>query len=199
MFIYKRGSHILVLLLYVDDIVLTGSSHDWLISFISTLAKEFEIKDIGPLHYFLGLEVTDLHPELYLPQAKYAFDLLQRSAMLKCKPCNTPLSAKSKLSATDGTPLFDATEYSQIVGFLQYLTLTRPDIAYDVHHVAQFMSSPRTTHLTAVKQILRYLKGTLDYGLEFRPAPGLPSLHAFSDADWAGCPDTRRSTTGYCI
>lgn len=91
------------------------------------------------------------------------------------------------MSTTDGTLLSDATEYWRIVGSLQYLTLTRPDITYAVHHVAQFMSSPRTSHLTAVKRILRYLKGALDYGITFRLESGSLSLHAFSDADWAGC------------
>jgi hypothetical protein len=85
-------------------------------------------------------------------------------------PCSTPLSAKTQLSALDGDPLPDSTEYRRLVGSLQYLTLTRPDIAFAVHHLAQFMAAPRTTHLAAVKRILRYLKGTLDLGFVFRPS-----------------------------
>ncbi|KAL5703600.1 hypothetical protein ACHQM5_022129 [Ranunculus cassubicifolius] len=201
MFVYNHGGQIMVLLLYVDDIVLTGSSSDWLTSFISTLGHEFEIKDLGPLHYFLGIEVTSTSPRtgLHLSQTKYVVDLLRRTNMLECKPCHTPISAKSQLSITDGLPLSDPTEYRQIVGSLQYLNLTRPDISYAVHHVAQFMGTPREPHLLAAKRILRYLKGTLEFGLDFQPSKGPPTLHAFSDADWAGCPDTRRSTSGFCI
>lgn len=199
MFVFQLGSQVMILLLYVDDIVLTGNTSRLLSSFISTLGHEFEIKDLGALHYFLGLEVSSLSSSLYLSQTKYALDILRRSNMLECKPCGTPLSAKTHLCTTSTTPLADATEYRHLVGCLQYLTLTFPDIAYAVHHVSQFVSSPHMDHMLAVKRILRYLKGSLDLGLFFRPSVGTLSLHTYSDADWAGCPDTRRSTAGYCV
>ncbi|GAV61385.1 hypothetical protein CFOL_v3_04912 [Cephalotus follicularis] len=103
-----------------------------------------------------------------------------------------------KLRPSDGTPLPDPTLYRQLVGSLIYLTVTRPDIAYAVHLVSQFMSAPRTTHFSAVLRILRYLKGTLFHGLHFSSESSL-ALHAFCDADWAGDPTDRHSTTGYCF
>ncbi|XP_021834130.1 uncharacterized protein LOC110773931 [Prunus avium] len=109
------------------------------------------------------------------------------------------MASRTSASRTDGSPLADPTHYRQIVGALQYLTITRPDIAYAVQHVSQFMSSPSDTHLEAVKRILRYLKGTLGHGLSLYCSANPSLLIAYSDADWAGCPDTRRSTTGYCI
>ena len=199
MFVFRHSSQVMILLLYVDDIILTGSDISLLSTFISTLGAEFETKDLGPLHYFLGIEVTSLLSGIHLSQTRYTVDLLHRSSMAECKPCSTPVCAKTQLSAHESDPLSDLTEYRRLVGSLQYLTLTRPDIAFAVHHVAQFMSAPRSSHLTAVKRILRYLKGTIGLGIAFRPSSGPLNLYAFSDADWAGCPDTRRSTSGYCV
>ena len=183
MFVFHQSSQIMILFLYMDDIVLIGNTPSLLSSFIITLGNEVEIKDLGPLNYFLGLEVHSLRLGIHLSQTKYMLDLLQHSGMTECKPCNMPLSAKSQLYATDGDPLSDAFEYRQLVDSLQYLTLTRLDISYAVHHVAQFMSSPRMTHLVAVKCILRYLKGMPDLGLQYRPSSGPLAIYAFSDAD----------------
>ncbi|XP_028094238.1 uncharacterized protein LOC114294312 [Camellia sinensis] len=111
----------------------------------------------------------------------------------------SPMCAKTQLFDLEEDPLSDATQYHHLIGLLQYLTLTCLDIAFAVHHVAHFMSTPRTTHLATVKRILRYLKGTLYIGLVFCPSSGPLALHAYSDADWVECPDTRRSTSSYCI
>ncbi|XP_068319739.1 uncharacterized mitochondrial protein AtMg00810-like [Pyrus communis] len=199
MFTFHQGSTILIFLLYVDDIVLTGNASSLLQTFIAVLGKEFELKDLGRLHYFLGVEVSHLSSGLRLTQNKYTLDILKRSNMLECKPCPTPVAAKTSLSATSGSPLPDASLYRQIVGSLQYLTLTRPDISFAVQTVAQFMGRPTTDHMDVVKRILRYLKGTLGMGITFTPSAQPFQLAAYSDADWAGCPDTRRSTTGFCV
>lgn len=191
LFVYRRDAELMVLLLYVDDIILTRNDSSLLSSFTFLLSKEFEIKDLGNLPYFLGIEVISLWHGLRLSQTKYVMDLLKRSNMLECKPCSTPLAAKSQLSASDGDLLLDVTEYRHLVGSLQYLTLTRPDISYAVQHVAQFMSISRTSHMLAVKRILRCLKGSLEFGLNFRPAFTPYRLSAFSNADWVGCPDSR--------
>lgn len=199
LFIYRHNGQVLILLLYVDDIVLTGSHSSLITSFLASLGHAFDITDLGPLRYFLGLEITSDSRGLHISQLKYTVDLLARSSMLECKPSSTPIAAKAQLSANDGDLLHDPSEFRRLVGCLQYLTLTRPDIAFAVNSVAQFMSAPREPHLIAVKRILRYLKGSLDFGIPIRPTAGVPQLRAFSDADWAGCPDTRRSTTGYLI
>jgi len=133
-----------------------------------------------------------------LSQRQYALDLLQRAGMSDCHSTSTPVDCKSKLSASDGAPVADPSEYRSIAGALQYLTLTRPDIAYAVQQVCLFMHDPREPHLALVKRILRYVKGTLTSGLQIGIS-SVDSLTAYSDADWAGCPDSRRSTSGYCV
>ncbi|CAL9029439.1 unnamed protein product [Prunus brigantina] len=199
MFVYKDAHSMMILLLYVDDIVLTGSDSNQLRQFIHRLGIEFEIKDLGRLHYFLGVEVSYLPDSVHITQNKYTLDLLKRSNLLECKPATTPTASKTSLSRSHGSPLSDPTPYRQLVGALQYLTFTRPDISYAVQLVSQFMGSPTDLHFEAVKRILRYLKGTLGYGLPIHLSPAPSLLVAYSDADWAGCPDTRRSTTGYCV
>ena len=118
--------------------------------------------------------------------------------MSVCHPTSTPVDAQCKLSATDGAPVSDPTEYMSLAGALQYLTLTRLEIAYAVQQVCLFMHDPREPHLALVKRILRYIKGTLHTGLHIGATP-VDSLTAYSDADWAGCPDSRHSTSGYCV
>ncbi|XP_059670883.1 uncharacterized mitochondrial protein AtMg00810-like [Cornus florida] len=214
------------------------------------LAQEFEIKDLGPLYYFLGVEVVrhpdhlllsqtrytcliapsslsvfkcrlrqnEAHDELYAvvptisvlvficafefrdPLSRVLFnlegrydtlDLLCRSNMIDCKPCTTPISARMHMSAFDGASLSDPSEYHRLVSALQYLTLTWLEISFAVNHAAQFMSHPQEPHLAAVKSILRYLKWSFGHGISFQYSPGAIHLIAFSDADWAGCPDNR--------
>jgi histone deacetylase 1/2 len=164
------------------------------------LSDNFAIKDLGDLHYFLGIEVTRRDEGLVLTQAKYAADLLARVHMIGCTPTPTPLSTTDKLSLTDGTLLGpdDSTRYRSIVGALQYLTLTRPDLAFSVNKVCQYLHAPTTVHWTAVKRILRYIQGTLHTGITFQKSSST-LLSAFSDADWAGCLDDRRSTGGFAI
>ena len=134
----------------------------------------------------------------FLHQQKYAYELLERAGMLNCKPAPTPVDTKAKVSAIEGSPASDAPFYRSIVGALQYLTLTRPDIQYAVQQVCLHMHAPRDTHWALVKRILRYIRGTTAMGLTLTASPDT-SLVAYSDADWAGCPDTRRSTSGYCV
>lgn len=118
--------------------------------------------------------------------------------MVKCNPCLTPIDTKSKLSASEGTPVQDPTEYRRLAGALQYLTLTRPDLTYAVQQACLFMHDPREPHLNLIKRILRYVQGTVELGLHITRSTS-NDLIAYSDADWAGCPDTRRSTSGYCV
>ena len=199
LFIFNRGSSSMWLLLYVDDIVLTGNNSSLLHHFITALGHVFELKDLGLPHYFLGLQVSTTKHGMHLSQAKYAYDLLQKANMLECKPCSTPVAAKLSISAHDGVPLSSPTDYRMLVGCLQYLMLTRPDISFAINNIAQYMSNPLSTHMLAVKRILRYVKGTIDQGLLLRPQPASSCLSAYSDAGWAGCINTRRSTTGYLI
>ncbi|GJX81432.1 ribonuclease H-like domain-containing protein [Tanacetum coccineum] len=197
LFIYRQGADTAYLLLYVDDIVLTASSSDLLQQIITSLHAEFSMTDLGSLNYFLGISVTRNASGMFLSQQKYATEVLDRAGMLNCKPCRTPVDTDSKLSA-DGAPISDSTLYRSLAGALQYLTFTRPDISYAVQQVCLFMHDPREPHLSALKRILRYVRGTLSYGLQLYSST-TSSLVAYSDADWAGCPTTRRSTSGYCV
>jgi hypothetical protein len=197
LFIYTRNTETLYLLLYVDDIVLTASSEQLLRHTITALEREFSLKDLGALHYFLGVAVTRSPTGIFLSQRQYILDVLDRAGMTECNPCSTPVDTQSKLGAT-GAPVADPSTYRSLVGALQYLSFTRPDVAYAVQQVCLYMHDPRESHLNAVKRILRYLRGTVDYGLQLhRSSP--TSLTAYTDADWAGCPDTRKSTSGYGV
>jgi hypothetical protein len=197
LFIYRRGSDTAYLLLYVDDIVLTASSAQFLRQVIDALQHEFAMTDMGQLHHFLGISVTRSATGIFLSQRQYTLDILERAGMSTCKPCSTPVDLHSKLSA-DGTPVGDATQYRSLAGALQYLTFTRPDIAFAVQQICLYMHDPREPHLAALKRILRYLQGTTTLGLTLRRSPPA-ELVVYTDADWAGCPDTRRSTSGYAV
>jgi histone deacetylase 1/2 len=185
---------------YVDDIIVASSSPEATSALLRNLQEEFALKDLGDLHYFLGIEVKRLREGILLTQEKYTRDLLHRVNMSNCKPVNTPMSSSEKLSIHEGDTLgpADASQYRSIVGALQYLTLTRPDISFAVNKVCQFFHMPTTVHWSAVKRILRYLKFTSGTGLRIHRS--LSTLvSAFSDADWAGCLDDRRSTGGFAV
>ncbi|XP_071695808.1 uncharacterized mitochondrial protein AtMg00810-like [Rutidosis leptorrhynchoides] len=187
----------LVAQVYVDDIIITGNHDNTIRTFISRLHKEFSITDLGLLNYFLGLKVTYTKSGLFLSQAKYAHGILVRAGLLDAKPAATPL-ATAECFTSSGSPFPDTTLYRSLVGALQYLTITRPDLSYAVNQVSQFLHAPTLDHYQAVKRIIWYVKGTLSFGLSFYHSP-TPSLVGYSDADWARCIETRRSTYGYSI
>ncbi|CAM8878191.1 unnamed protein product [Rhodiola kirilowii] len=199
LFIYRHGGNSIFFLLYVDDIIVTANSNTLLTKFIASLSHGFDIKDLGPLHYFLGLQVASQVDGLHINQLKYAHDLLDKYGLLHSQPVRTPVAPKAQLNSTYGDLLDNPTLFREIVGSLQYLTITRPDYAYAVNFISQFMSQPRTPHLVAAKRILRYIKGTIDHGLSFTPQRQPVTLAAYSDADWAGCSESRRSQTGYLL
>jgi hypothetical protein len=149
------------------------------------------MKDLGKLRYFLGIEVDYHSNSLFLSQTKYASEILLRFGIIDSKISETPLEINCKLSPTDGQPLPNPEL------FLNYLTITRPDISHAVHIVSQFMLAPRTVHFAAVLRILRYIKGTLHQDLMYQPSDLI--LRAYSDSDWAGDVTDRRSTTSFCI
>jgi hypothetical protein len=187
-----------LLLLYVDDMIITGDDISGIQELKDFLSQNFEMKDLGHLSYFLGLEITSFDDGFYLTQAKYTSDLLSRAGLTDQKIVDTPIELNACLTPSSGELLSDPTLYRQLVGSLVYLIVTRPDMSYAVHQVSQFMSAPRSTHYAVVLRILRYLKGTLFHGLHFFAQSPL-ILRAYSDANWAGDPTDRRSTTGYCF
>ncbi|KAA0048580.1 putative mitochondrial protein [Cucumis melo var. makuwa] len=168
---------IVLLLLHVDDMIITGNDPQAISDLQHYLGQHFEMKDLGSLNYILGLEVSRCSNGYLLSQAKYAFDLLARSGITDSNTASKPLDPNVHLTPYDGVPLEDVTLYRQLVGSLIYLTVTRPDIAYVVHIISQFMAAPRTIHFTVVLRILRYVKGTLGHGLQFSSQSSLgPTL-----------------------
>jgi hypothetical protein len=184
-----------ILIVYVDDIILTGDNTVEIERLKGGLAAEFEVKDLGQIRYFLGMEVARSKKGISVSQRKYVLDLLAETGMLGCKPCDTPVDSGRKTE--NAGEFVEKERYQKLVGKLIYLSHTRPDIAFAVSVVSQYMHDPRETHLEAVYRILRYLKGSPGKGLLFKKNEKR-EIEIFTDADWAGATDDRRSTTGYC-
>ncbi|KAF5443286.1 hypothetical protein F2P56_035855 [Juglans regia] len=177
--------------------VVTGDNLHRIQWLITQLSTQFSIKDLGFLHHFLGIEVHKYGSNLFLSQHRYIVDLLTRASMHESKPLSTPMPTKAQQKSGSQELFTDVKTYRSLVGGLQYLTFTRPDISYSVNYVCQFMQAPTTAHFQMVKRILRYLQGTTTLGIRILSNSSL-DLYGFSDADWAGCSTTRRSTTGFC-
>jgi hypothetical protein len=159
LFIYNKSGIMIYLLVYVDDIIVTSSSPTVVTALLNDLRLYFVLKDLGDLHFFLGIQATRSPEGLALSPEEYTKEILQRASMHKCKPIKTSLAVSEKLSVNNGSTLGDeeASKYRSIVGDLQYLTLTRLDIAFAVNRVCQFLHSPTELHMAAVKRILRYV------------------------------------------
>jgi histone deacetylase 1/2 len=197
LFVLKEADHTTFLLIYVDDIIITGSNNKSLEAFISQLNLAFSLKDLGNLHYFLGIEVYRDNSGMYLKQTKYIRDLLKKFNMENASSCPTPMVTGRQFT-TKGELMSNPTHYRQAIGALQYLTNTRPDIAFAVNKLSQYMSSPTIDHWQGIKRILRYLHGTTNLGLHIKPSTDL-DIAGFSDADWATSIDDRKSMAGQCV
>ena len=160
--------------------------------------KQFALKTLGAINYFHGFEAHRNSSGLYLTQSKYALDLLKKAGLADCKLCETPMTAG--VSFTDEGEVFaHPAIYKTLIDSLQYLTYTKPDIAFTVNKLTQFSAGPKSQHWIACKRLLRYIKGTVDIGLLFSSSPGDLSLVVFTEADHASCKVTRRSISGFCV
>ena len=165
LFIYKTKSVTCYFLVYVDDLIIIGNDPSFVSSIIDQLGNRFSLKDMGQLHFFLGMEIIPTTKGLFLSQHKYIRDLLTKTNMHGAKDVTTPLSTSTVLKLIDGTSSADSTEFRSVIGALQYLSLTRPDISFAVNKLSQFMHKPTTTHWAAAKRLLRYLKHTIFHGI----------------------------------
>ncbi|RVW70009.1 Retrovirus-related Pol polyprotein from transposon RE1 [Vitis vinifera] len=195
--LFVKKSHagkMAILIVYVDDIILSGNDMEELQNLKKYLSEEFEVKDLGNLKYFFGMEVARSRKGIVVSQRKYILDLLKETGMLGCKPIDTPMDSQKKLGIEKESTPVDRGRYQRLVGHLIYLSHTRPDIGFAVSAVSQFMHSPTEEHMEAVYRILRYLKMTPGKGLFFRKTENRDT-EVYSDANWAGNIIDRRSTS----
>lgn len=195
----QSQERMMLICLYVDDLLITGSDLSGIEKFKETLKAEFDMTDLGVLTYFLGMEIQQIKEGIVLHQRKYTGDVLKRFNMQSCNPASTPVELNVKLQKNSEEKSVDGTLFKQIVGSLRYLCNSRPDIAFGVGLISRFMDDPKVAHMVAAKRVLRYLRGTADYGLLFPRGSGSEKLNliGFSDSDWSGDQDERKSTTGY--
>ncbi|KAF2322074.1 hypothetical protein GH714_006270 [Hevea brasiliensis] len=196
LYMKKEEDDVTVVGVYVDDLILTGSNGKHIESFKQEMMRMFEMSDLGLLSYYLGIEVKQTPDCISLCQAGYASKILEKTGMLNCNSSRVPMEPKCKLKKQDGEPFVDATEYRRIIGSLRYLVNTRPDLAYSVGVVSRYMDTPTVTHMSAVKQILRYVRGTIGMGIVYKKNQEKEELVGFSDSDLAGDTDDRKSTSG---
>ena len=199
--IYTRGSGTqrLIVGVYVDDLIITGGDDDAVRSFKGQMLRTFRMSDLGLLSYYLGLEVTQGAQGITLRQGAYATKILEKAGLASCNASATPMEMKLKLEKEGTTPTVDATEYRSLIGSLRYLCNSRPDLAYSVGYLSRFMEAPRQEHLAAVKRVLRYVAGTVHWGVHYHPAGSKgaqPVLLGYSDSDLAGDINDRKSTSG---
>ena len=194
---HSNDGRITIIIVYVDDIVLTGNNHDEAQRLKGLISREFEVKDLGHLRYFLGLELARSTKGISVSQRKYVVDLLHESGMSGCRPIDTPMDPNTRLMPRMEEAAADKGQYQRLVGKLIYLTHTRPDISFSVSRVSQFLSNPSVIHMEAVIRILRYLKADPGKGLMFTKSLNR-AIEVYTDADWAGSPSDRKSTSGMC-
>eukprot|EP00253_Pinus_taeda_P028162 PITA_28162 len=195
LYIKVENDKLLILVVYVDDIIFGSNEEDMSQSFALVMEKEFEMSLLGELTYFLGLKIQQKQGGIFLSQTKYLKQILKKYGMEDAKPVCTPMVRGCSLSTNDESAAVHQPTYRSMIGSLLYLTGTRPDIMHAVGIVGRFQANPKETHLQAVKRIFKYLQGTQNYGLWYPRDTNL-TLHAYTDTDWAGSVDDRKSTSG---
>lgn len=192
LFIHFHGCKCIIILIFVDDLIISGNNIDSILTLKTILNTNFKIKDLCDLRFFLSLEVMHSPLGISICQRKYALELIHDTCLLISKPSPTSMTKLHKYKTIDDSPPTDATTYRRLIGRLIYLCTTRSDLSFNVQQLSQFMSSPMLLHLQASHRVLRYFKQSPSQGLFFSSDSTL-QLKAFSDSDWASCNDTRRS------
>ena len=192
------GEVITLVLIYVDDLLISGNSLSAVNDLKNVLSSHFRMKDLGEVNYFLGLEIDRSQAGIFMSQKKYVMDMIKEFGMSNATSLKLPMDTHMSLTPDKGEPLDDPQPYQRLLGKLIYLTITRPDLSFPVHHLAQFMQKPTNVHMQAAKRILRYLIGNPEQGI-LLASSSAAELTAYCDSDWASCPTTRKSTSGYCV
>ncbi|CAJ2647282.1 unnamed protein product [Trifolium pratense] len=197
LFVKQVEEKILIVSLYVDDLIYTGNDDELIRDFKSSMKRNFAMTDLGKMSYFLGVEVTQNDRGIFINQQKYAAEILNRFNMDSCNFVCSPIVPGTKLFKDENGKCVDSTQFKQMVGCLMYLIATRPDLCYSVCLIARYMERPTEIHLAAAKRILRYLKGTISYGVLYDKGSLNMKLEGWTDSDYAGDSDDRKSTSGY--
>ncbi|KAI3768676.1 hypothetical protein L2E82_19506 [Cichorium intybus] len=197
LFIKQEGDKLLFVNIYVDDLLFTGNDEKMMEDFKVSMKSEFEMTDLGKMRYFLGIEVIQNSAGIHISQRKYAVEMLTRFKMMECNAVVNPMVPGCRLSHDEGEPV-DETLFKQLVGSLMYITITRPDVQFVVSYISRFMSKPTESHFAAAKRVLRYIQGTLDYGIWYK-RKGKGKMEIFTDSDFAGDLTDRKSTSGYAV
>ena len=198
--LYVKGynDHFFVVSLYVDDLLVIGSNIELIQQFKEDMIRVFEMTDLGEMSYFLGIKIKQRQNEIFICQQKYAEEILKKFCMGNCKSMTTHMCQKEKLCKDDGTTKADEFEYRSLVGCLMYLTTTRPDIMYAVSVLSRFMNCANESHLRAAKRVLKYVKGTVSFGVKFFLIPSF-ELQGYFDSDWVGSLDDMKNIFGFCF
>jgi hypothetical protein len=195
--VYRRtvNSHLILVGVYVDDLIVTGSSKSLIVDFKRAMSTKFDMSDLGKLNYYLGIEVFQQEDSIVIKQEAYARKVLEETRMDDCNLTHVPIEPNLKLTKAEDETDVQPTEYRKVVGCLRYLLHTRPDMAFSVGMVSRYMQQPKTSHLAALKQILRYLKGTMSYGIKYTKGNNI--LTGYSDSSHNVDLDDGKSTTGH--
>jgi hypothetical protein len=196
--VYTRGVGLSTIILgvYVDDLIVTGGDPEEIAAFKMQMTSEFEMSDLGKLSYYLGIEVEQNEDYIAIKQAGYAKKVLEQFGMSECNATKYPMDPNARLDADKQGERIDATKYRRVIGCLRYLLHTRPDLSFSIGMASRFMEKPTVKHLNAVKQILRYLKGTMNFGLVYTQEKRTETLVGYTDSDVGGDIVSRRSTGG---
>jgi len=198
LYIRNSNSDYIVVSLYVDDLFVTGNNPSMINKFKAEMMKVFEMTDLGEMSYFLGMEVQQNQYGIFICQQKYAKETLKKFKMEECKSMTTPMNVKEKFCKDDGADKVDEAIYRSLIGCLMYLSATRPDIMHAVSLLSRFMYCASEVHFKAAKRVVRYIKGTLSYGIQFSCIENF-DLQGYADSDWVGSCDDMKSTSRYCF
>nr|XP_016454964.1 PREDICTED: uncharacterized mitochondrial protein AtMg00810-like [Nicotiana tabacum] len=207
LFTKKSGIDLVIILIYVDDLMITGNSSEMIDEVKRSLHKSFKLKDLGKVIYFLGIEIMRSHKGILLNQRKYTLELKSDLGLSGAKPASSPLEQNQKLTTIDydkhvrlkgDEELTDIGGCQMLIGKLIYLTIIRHDICFAVQVLSQFMQHPKQSHLEAAMKVVKYIKGSPGKGILLKKGT-LEEITAYCDSDWAACTNTKRLVTDYVI